>query len=63
MPLGVACAEGHRAVAGLLLEKGADVDGRDDAGFHPLYLAAQNGHVECVKLLLKAGVSPNSHSH
>jgi ankyrin repeat protein len=37
----------------LLLEKGANVESKDDIGHTPLSWAAQNGHEAVVKLLLE----------
>jgi acyl-CoA-binding protein len=37
-----------------------DVDERDDNGQCALHIAADKGHVECVKLLLDAGSDPNA---
>lgn len=37
----------------ILLKKGADPNVQDDIGNTPLHHAAQNGDIECVKLLLK----------
>ena len=49
----------HRDVAALLLERGADVDQADRAGFTPLHLAAANGRAELVELLLAHGADPS----
>ncbi|EWY79535.1 hypothetical protein FOYG_17336 [Fusarium oxysporum NRRL 32931] len=47
---------GHRVLVKLLLEKGADVESKDDKyGRTPLSWAARNGHVAVVKLLLEKG--------
>ena len=39
----------------LELQKGADVNARDDFGYTALHAAAENNHVEIVKLLLTHG--------
>jgi ankyrin repeat protein len=44
---------GHEAVVQLLLEAGADIDGKDISGQRTLHLAAMNGHETVVRLLLK----------
>jgi ankyrin repeat protein len=58
-PLHAAAYLGRHDVAEVLLERGAEVDARDRAGFAPLHLAAANGHVAIVKLLLTSGAEPN----
>lgn len=40
-----------------LLEKGADVNTRDEYGWTPLTLAAEKGHLEIVKLLITHGAN------
>jgi hypothetical protein len=55
-PLSWAAERGHEAVVKLLLEKGADLETRDDnSGQTPLSLAAESGHEVMVKLLLEKG--------
>ena len=68
-----AAERGQVAKVRKLIEQGADVNARgraqkvEDANFEwwlpagrtPLYLAAQNGHVEVVQLLLDRGADPN----
>lgn len=43
-----------------LVDSGADLEMRDDAGRTPLLLAIQSGNTEATKLLLGAGADPNA---
>ena len=52
---------GHEAVVKLLLEKGADVESKDDVGQTPLSWAARGGHKAVVKLLLEKGAEKPLH--
>jgi ankyrin repeat protein len=36
-----------------------DVEARNDDGCTPLFIAAQQGHLEAVRLLLEAGANPS----
>ena len=47
-------------IAGSLLEYGAKTDAESKAGFTPLHLAAQEGHVDMTNLLLKNDADPNA---
>lgn len=40
-----------------MLQAGAAPDAQSAAGFTPLYMAAQEGHASCVRLLLGCGAS------
>jgi ankyrin repeat protein len=51
----VAAYNGHLEVVKLLLEKGADIEHKDNDGRTPLCVAAYNGHLEVVRLLLEKG--------
>ena len=42
-----------------LLERGADPNSRDNAGFTALHLAVGNGWVECARALLESGAEVN----
>jgi uncharacterized protein len=45
-------------LARLLLDSGADVNGRGEGGFTALHSAAQNGDEELAQLLLERGGDP-----
>lgn len=59
-PLHFAAHHGHRAVAELLLGRGADPDARDARGGSPLHCAASYGHQDIVELLLARGAVVNA---
>ncbi|KAI9892747.1 MAG: hypothetical protein M1814_001167 [Vezdaea aestivalis] len=46
---------GHELIVRLLLEKGADIEAKDNSGKTALYWAARNGHETVVRLLLEEG--------
>ncbi|MHC4579380.1 MAG: ankyrin repeat domain-containing protein [Planctomycetota bacterium] len=46
-------------IAGLLLARGAEVDGLNRSGYTPLMSAARRGDADLVKLLLDHGANPN----
>ena len=54
-PLPWAAEGGHEAVVKLLLEKGAELETKDNDGWTPLSWAAEKGHEAVVKLLLEKG--------
>ena len=53
-PLMYCSLKGYTPVARVLLDKGADVSRTDVEGFSAMHVAAQSGHLEVVKLLMKA---------
>ena len=54
-----AVAQGDVAQAATLLDQGAIIDARDEAGRTPLMLAVTQGRLEIVRLLLARGADPN----
>ena len=58
-PLHLAAWQGHRDVARLLLDRGADPDAAGEGGAAPLYYAVKHRHPELVDLLLDRGADPN----
>jgi cytohesin len=58
-PLHLAAWQGHNEVIQLLLEHGADVNARGDAGFSPLHYAAREGQLASARLLVAAGADLN----
>jgi len=59
MALHAAAAGRAPAVAKLLIDAGADVNGRQGGGFTPLHSVAQGGDVEFARLLAEAGADVN----
>ena len=53
-PLGTATHFGHLDIVKYLLKKGARINARTKNDWTPLYIAAQKGHTEIVRLLIKA---------
>ena len=58
-PLWIAALKGHKDVVNLLLNKGAEIDKRDDYGKTPLHVAAW-GHLHVVELFLDRGAQHDS---
>ncbi|KAH0544335.1 hypothetical protein FGG08_001476 [Glutinoglossum americanum] len=55
-----AASKGHEAVVRLLIEKGAELDLKDEVGWAPLSWAAEKGHEATVKLLIEKGAKFDS---
>jgi ankyrin repeat protein len=60
MPLHAAAAAGQLDVARILVERGGDVNARQQAGFTPLHEAAATAQMEFAKLLITHGASVNA---
>jgi ankyrin repeat protein len=59
-PLHAALDTGALETASVLLEHGANVDGRTEEGWSPLHFAARQGYLEVVQLLLDRGADVNA---
>ena len=57
-PLTVAAYNGHKDIAQLLFENGADLNKADRKGIPPLHYAVSNGKFDTVQLLLNLGAKP-----
>ena len=57
--LHAAAGKGDVAAVAALLARGVDVDAATDRGVTSLYIAAEQGYLELVKLLLERGADPN----
>ena len=55
-----AALRGHTNIVALLLEKGADFNGKNVADWTPLMHSSLEGHIEIVKLLLNKGAQVNA---
>jgi ankyrin repeat protein len=58
-PLIAACTHNHPLVADALLQAGARVGFVRKDGATALYMACQDGHIECVRVLIRAGADVN----
>ena len=59
-PLHAAVAGGHVDLSLMLIERGADVHGKDAGGHTPLHIAAEAGYLPIVKALLDRGADPHA---
>ena len=51
---------GHKEIAELLIDKGADVNAKTESGRNPLHSAAMEGHKEIAELLITKGADVNA---
>ena len=61
-PIHDAARDGDLAGVQAELDKGVDVDTKDDNGSTPLHEAARNGHKEIAELLIANGADMNANS-
>ena len=55
IPLHEACQGGHTKIVGILLDYTGHVDLQDREGRSPAHIAAFNGEVECLEILVSRG--------
>ncbi len=58
-----AAYNGHLAICRLLIDKGAQLEAKDDSGCTPLHEAACQGHVEIARLLCDRGADVEAQSY
>jgi ankyrin repeat protein len=58
-PIHSACADNYTSIARMLIEHGAMVNVKQQAGATPLHSAAQNGNIDLLVLLLEHGAEIN----
>lgn len=61
--VGFAAIQGNVEIARLLIDKGADVNAKNDDKNTPLHGAAWLGHAAMVELLLNSGANPNAENN
>ena len=58
--LHIAAQKGHTACIGVLLNRGADIESKENQGDTALHIAAQEGHTTCIGVLLDRGADIES---
>ncbi|PKK47136.1 hypothetical protein CI102_6192, partial [Trichoderma harzianum] len=58
--LAAACQNGNEAISKTLIAAGASVTSTSYDGTSPLHVAALNGHIGLIRLLLENGAEPNA---
>ena len=53
----MAYLKGHKEIVSLLIEKGIDINQKDNSEQNTLHLASKNGHIEIVQLLIENGMA------
>ena len=55
-----ASKKGLKEVVELLIQKGANVNAKDNYRYTPIFIAAMNGHKEIVEILIQNGANVNA---
>jgi hypothetical protein len=58
-PLHLAVWQNHLSIAGMLLDRDANINASGDSGFTPLHFAASYGRCDVARLLISRGADPN----
>jgi len=56
---GTSCDKGYLDIATLLIEKGCNINEKDNDGYTPLHIACNKGNLDMVKLLIEKGCNIN----
>ena len=61
--LHIACSKGHKEIVELLLEKGSDIEAREETGRTSLHTASFRGQMGIVEFLLEKGANVNAQTN